>query len=227
MSVTTSRAVGHRRRLSVGLVNDLGRSTRNDRAKRALDMLISATALLVLSPLFALIAFLVKRDGGPALFRQQRIGKNGRPFDFYKFRSMVVDAEVHRRALLAKNQHGANGVTFKIKNDPRITKLGRFLRRTSLDELPQIWNVLKGDMSLVGPRPALPSEVAIYSAEERARLAVTPGLTCLWQISGRAEIAFEDQVRLDLEYIAKRSVWFDLILIARTIPAILSGRGAY
>ena len=140
---------------------------------------------------------------------------------------MVVDAEAHRRALQAKNQHGAQGVTFKMKNDPRITRVGRILRRTSLDELPQLWNVLKGDMSIVGPRPALPAEVERYTAEEQTRLVITPGLTCLWQVSGRADLSFEEQVRLDLEYIAKRSFWFDLILIARTIPAMLSGRGAY
>ena len=227
MSVIVTKQTNYRRRLSVAAVVDHGRATRHDGLKRGIDVLLTGSALIALAPVFALIAFLVKRDGGPAIFRQVRVGKDGRSFYFYKFRSMVVDAEAHRRALEAKNQHGAGGVTFKIKNDPRITRVGRFLRRASLDEMPQLWNVLKGDMSIVGPRPALTAEVERYTAAERARLAITPGLTCLWQVSGRAELSFEQQVRLDLEYIEKRCFWFDLVLILRTVPALLSGSGAY
>ncbi|MFO0953738.1 MAG: sugar transferase [Isosphaeraceae bacterium] len=195
--------------------------------KRATDVFVASLALAALAPLFALIAFLIKRDGGPVFFRQKRVGQNGREFWFYKFRSMVVDAEARRDHLVAVNHHGETGVTFKMRRDPRVTAVGRLLRRASLDELPQLWNVLKGDMSLVGPRPALPAEVARYTPEERARLAVRPGLTCIWQVSGRADIPFEQQVQLDLEYIARRSFWFDLSLLFRTIPAMITGRGAY
>jgi lipopolysaccharide/colanic/teichoic acid biosynthesis glycosyltransferase len=184
-------------------------------------------ALIALAPVFVLIASIVRYDGGPAFFRQQRVGKGGRTFWFYKFRSMVVDAEARRAGLALWNRHGPDGVTFKLKHDPRVTPVGRFLRRTSLDELPQLWNVLKGDMSLVGPRPALPSEVACYTTGQSRRLAVPPGLTCLWQVCGRAELSFEEQVRLDLEYISRRSLWLDLDLLARTVPAVVGGRGAY
>ncbi len=195
--------------------------------KRVLDMTVAGAALVVLSPVFLLIAVLVRRDGGPVFFRQLRVGQGGREFGFYKFRSMVVDAEARRIALAASNDHGHECVTFKMKRDPRVTAVGRFLRRTSLDELPQLWNVLKGDMSLVGPRPAIPTEVAKYTPFQRGRLAVKPGLTGLWQVSGRGDVPFEQQVRLDLDYIARRSIWLDLSLIVRTIPAVLTGRGAY
>lgn len=198
-----------------------------DLAKRLLDVLVSAAALIALSPVIAVIALLVRRDGGTVFFRQLRVGAGGRTFWFYKFRSMVPDAEARRRALDSLNQHGREAVTFKMKNDPRVTPIGRFLRRTSLDELPQLWNVLKGDMSLVGPRPAIPEEVARYSNHERGRLSVKPGITCIWQISGRAEIPFEEQVRLDLDYITRRSIWLDAALLLQTIPAVLTGRGAY
>ena len=195
--------------------------------KRLLDITAAGAALVALSPLFLIIAALVRRDGGPVFFRQKRVGQGGREFGFYKFRSMVVDAEARRLALAASNDHGQECVTFKMKRDPRVTAVGRFLRRTSLDELPQLWNVLKGDMSLVGPRPAIPSEVALYTPAQRGRLAVKPGLTCLWQVKGRGDLPFEEQVRLDLEYITRRSIWLDLSLIVRTVPAVLTGRGAY
>ena len=195
--------------------------------KRALDVIVAGAALMALSPVFLLIAVLVSRDGGSVFFRQVRVGRGGRAFGFYKFRSMVVDAEAHRLALAARNDHGQECVTFKMRRDPRVTAVGGFLRRTSLDELPQLWNVLKGDMSLVGPRPAIPAEVALYTPAQRGRLAVKPGLTGIWQVSGRAELPFEEQVRLDLDYIARRSIWLDLSLLARTVPAVLTGRGAY
>ena len=197
------------------------------KVKRLVDIVLSSCALLALLPLFALISFLVRRDGGPAIYRQRRVGKDGVEFDFYKFRSMIVGADKNRTVLEKQNQHGETGVTFKIKNDPRVTKVGRILRKTSLDELPQFWNVLMGDMSLVGPRPALPSEVARYTREERQRLSIKPGLTCFWQIGGRANLPFEQQVRLDLQYIEQRSLWLDIVLLVKTLPAMIAGSGAY
>jgi lipopolysaccharide/colanic/teichoic acid biosynthesis glycosyltransferase len=208
-------------------VADGARVVGPDRVKRLLDVAIASIALIVLAPVFAVIAWRVRRDGGPALFRQLRVGKDGRLFWFYKFRSMAVGAETLHASLAGQNDHGPDGVTFKARHDPRVTPVGRILRQTSLDELPQLINVLKGEMSLVGPRPALPSEVARHTAEQRRRLAVLPGMTCFWQVSGRAELPFEQQVRLDLEYIARRSLWLDLTLLLRTIPAVVKGRGAY
>lgn len=195
--------------------------------KRALDVVLASFALIMLLPLFCLLAILVRRDGGPVIFRQSRVGKDGVEFMFYKFRSMMIGADINRPSLENLNQHGEAGVTFKIKDDPRITKLGRILRKTSLDELPQFWNVLIGDMSLVGPRPALPSEVARYTREQRQRLLAKPGLTCFWQIGGRSEISFEQQVGLDLKYIHEQSLRLDLWLLFKTVPALISGSGAY
>lgn len=195
--------------------------------KRGLDIALSLTALIVLSPFLALIALAIKlQDGGSILFAQDRVGKNGKIFRFYKFRSMVRDADRLKDQLTALNEHGDHR-TFKMKDDPRITLVGRILRRASLDELPQLWNILNGDMTFVGPRPAVPREVALYTPDDMRRLEVTPGLTCLWQISGRADLAFAEQVRLDVEYIETRSMLRDLEIIALTIPAVLSGRGAY
>jgi lipopolysaccharide/colanic/teichoic acid biosynthesis glycosyltransferase len=195
--------------------------------KRCLDVGVSIIALIVLSPLFAITALLIKlRDGGPVLFVQKRVGKDGRLFDFYKFRSMVVGAERLKADLMLENDH-ETGVTFKMRKDPRVTWIGRVIRRTSIDEMPQFLNVLRGDMTLVGPRPALPSEVEQYTETDRRRLAVTPGLTCLWQISGRATLPFDEQVRLDVLYIEYQSFLLDLQILARTIPSVLSGRGAY
>ena len=194
--------------------------------KRWFDVLFSTCVLLALSPLFLLIAILIKlEDGGPIIFSQIRVGKYGRHFRMYKFRSMCMDAEKKMEALMAKNQH-REGVTFKLKDDPRITRVGRWLRKLSMDELPQFFNVLKGDMSFVGPRPPVPREVALYSPTDRRRLAVTPGITCLWQVSGRAEIDFSGQVALDVRYIESQSFWVDLKIAAKTVPAVLSGRGA-
>ncbi len=195
--------------------------------KRMMDIVVSALGLLVLSPLFAAIALAVKLTSpGPAIFTQTRVGRYGRHFKFYKFRSMYIDAEERKAELKDCNESG-DGVIFKMRDDPRITRVGRFLRRTSLDELPQLWNVLKGDMSIVGPRPPVPEEVREYTLEDRKRLDVIPGITCLWQIKGRSEIPFHEQVRLDKEYILASSVWKDIVILIKTIPAILGGRGAY
>lgn len=195
--------------------------------KRIVDVVLAGCALIALMPLFALISFLVRRDGGPAIYRQRRVGLDGVEFDFYKFRSMIVGADKNRTVLEKQNQHGETAVTFKIKNDPRVTKVGRILRKTSLDELPQFWNVLMGDMSLVGPRPALPTEVARYTREERQRLTIKPGLTCFWQIGGRANLPFDQQVRLDIQYTEQRSLWLDITLLLKTLPAMIAGSGAY
>jgi lipopolysaccharide/colanic/teichoic acid biosynthesis glycosyltransferase len=196
--------------------------------KRFLDLALVVPALVALSPLFLFVALTIKlHDRGPVLFWQQRVGLNGRVFSFPKFRSMCVNAEAVRAALLATNEHGSEGVTFKMKRDPRITPVGRLIRRTSIDELPQLWSIVRGDMSLVGPRPPLVSEVARYTMEERQRLSVTPGLTCIWQVNGRSEIPFPQQVEMDIDYIQQRSIGNDLKLIAKTVPAVIRGRGAY
>lgn len=195
--------------------------------KRGADVILAGLLLVLLAPLMAVIALAVRlSDGGPALYVQRRVGLGGREFAFFKFRSMVPHAESLRAGLAAANVHGGDGVTFKVRRDPRVTFVGRLLRRTSLDELPQLWNVLLGDMSLVGPRPALPAEVARYTPAQRARLMVTPGITCYWQVYGRACLPFERQVELDLAYIHSRSLWLDLKLLLMTVPAVLSGHGA-
>ena len=195
--------------------------------KRAIDVAATAALLILLAPLFVAVALAIKlTDGGPVLFWQKRVGKHGVLFDFPKFRSMVSNAERLKDQLLVLNQH-AGGVTFKIKNDPRITWVGRVIRRLSIDELPQLYCVLIGHMSLVGPRPPVPREVAHYTVADRRRLDVTPGLTCIWQVSGRADIPFERQVGLDVDYIESRSLLLDLKLLLKTIPAVLLGKGAY
>jgi lipopolysaccharide/colanic/teichoic acid biosynthesis glycosyltransferase len=194
--------------------------------KRTCDIVLSLAALLVLSPLFGIIALLVWiEDGGQIFFTQIRVGQFGREFKMYKMRSMCLDAEQRLKDLLAKNQH-KEGVTFKLKDDPRITRVGKWLRKFSFDELPQLYNVLIGDMSLVGPRPPVPREVAKYSLEHRRRLAIKPGITCIWQISGRSEIDFSGQVQLDVNYIEHQTLWTDFLIMARTIPAVFSGKGA-
>jgi lipopolysaccharide/colanic/teichoic acid biosynthesis glycosyltransferase len=215
--------------LRVALVRHLWRWSipADDTIKRAFDVAFSAVVLLCISPLLAGIALLIKlEDRGPVLFRQVRVGRHGREFFMLKFRSMRPDAEQRLRELLAQNQH-KEGVTFKIKNDPRVTRIGYWLRKFSLDELPQFWNVLIGDMSVVGPRPPVPREVALYTLADRRRLAVQPGITCIWQVSGRAQIDFHGQVELDVRYIETRSFWKDLCIISKTLPAVLSGNGAY
>ncbi len=195
--------------------------------KRLMDILLSLLALILGSPVFLLTALLVKiTSPGPIIFSQVRVGKYGRHFKFYKFRSMYIDAEARKAELLKHNESG-DGVIFKMKHDPRITPVGRFIRKFSIDELPQLFNVVLGDMSLVGPRPPLPSEVRTYSLEERKRLNITPGITCLWQVSGRSELPFSKQIALDKEYIASQSMWKDFIILLKTIPAILTGKGAW
>lgn len=196
--------------------------------KRLIDLWVAGTALLLVLPFLLLVALLIKlTDGGPVLFWQVRVGKWGKPFRFPKLRSMVVDAEAVRAKLLAENQHGDQGITFKLKRDPRITWIGSLIRKTSIDELPQLWCVIKGEMSLVGPRPALVSEVERYTLDNRRRLDITPGLTCIWQVSGRSEIPFAEQCRMDVQYIDEQSVLADLRLLCKTIPAVITGRGAY
>ncbi len=193
--------------------------------KRALDLSISCLLLVLLSPLLLVTAVMIKLTSpGPVLFRQERIGLHGRKFILYKFRSMYKDAEERKRALLDSNE--MDGPVFKMKNDPRITPLGRFLRRSSIDELLQLWNVLNGDMSIVGPRPPLPGEVKQYERWQRRRLSMKPGLTCLWQISGRNKIGFKDWIKLDLQYIDNWSLLLDCKIFLKTIPVVLLGRGA-
>jgi exopolysaccharide biosynthesis polyprenyl glycosylphosphotransferase len=195
--------------------------------KRLLDIVVALAAVVLLAPLLLLTILAIKlEDPGPALFVQRRVGQGGRVFPMYKFRSMVVNAEALKAALAQANESGA-GVLFKMRNDPRVTRVGRIIRKLSIDELPQIFNVLRGDMSIVGPRPALPREVEQYSQEERVRLGIKPGITCLWQIGGRSDIDFHGQVRLDLQYIRSQSLWQDLQIILKTIPVVLLGKGAY
>ena len=195
-------------------------------AKRLMDVVGAAVALLLLGIPMLLVALAIKLESrGPVLFWQYRLGEHGLPFKFYKFRSMVVDAETARAQLEAVNE--ASGPIFKIRQDPRMTRVGRFIRRASLDELPQLCHVLAGQMSLVGPRPPLPEEVESYEPWQRERLAVRPGLTCIWQVSGRSDIPFERWVELDIEYVRRRSLLLDLKILLQTLPAVLSGRGAY
>ncbi len=194
------------------------------RSRRAIDILIAGIGLFVASPIFLLAAWAIKLTSkGPVFFSQRRVGRHGRDFKIWKLRTMYIDAEKRRPTLVAN----AREIRFKMRNDPRITPVGKWLRRFSIDELPQLWNVLIGDMTLIGPRPALCSEVDRYDAIALRRLEVQQGLTCLWQVNGRSELSFEDQVRLDIEYIDRTSTIDDLRVLARTIPAVLGGRGAY
>ena len=194
--------------------------------RRFIDVAVASGAAVALAPVLALTALAIKVEStGPVLFKQTRIGQNGQPFTIYKFRSMAQDAEARRAALLATSDR--EGVCFKSKSDPRITRVGRIIRRLSIDELPQILNVLRGEMAIVGPRPALPEEVAAYPARALGRLAVKPGITGLWQVSGRADIAFDQMIDMDLSYARSRTILLDLMLIALTFRAVLSGRGAH
>ena len=193
--------------------------------RRVVDVGLALVLMVVLLPLFLAIAAAIKLGSpGPILFKQQRCGLRGRPFTFLKFRSMRLDAEALKPALAPFNE--MDGPAFKMTNDPRVTPVGRFLRRTSLDELPQLWNILKGDMSFVGPRPAVLDEVRQYEPWQRRRLSMQPGLTCLWQVSGRNELTFDEWMRLDLEYIDNWSLWLDVKIVLKTIPAVILGRGA-
>lgn len=195
-------------------------------AKRAFDLAAGSVILLLLVPVIPLVALMIRLDSeGPVFYRQDRVGKGGRPFKFYKFRSMRVHSDRMRADLEAKNELA--GPVFKMKNDPRVTAVGFFLRRSSLDEIPQIFNVMKGDMSIVGPRPPLPNEVAKYEAWHRRRLEVKPGITCLWQVTGRSQVEFDEWMRLDIEYMSRRSLRTDFVIFLKTIPAVIARRGAY
>ncbi len=194
--------------------------------KRALDITGSAVGLLLLLPFLPLIALAIRISSpGPILYKSIRLGQGGQPFVFYKFRSMVDGAHESRNFLLHLNE--AEGPVFKIARDPRITRVGQFLRRTSIDEIPQLLNVLRGDMTLVGPRPPIPEEVEKYEPWQRRRLDVKPGITCLWQISGRSKLGFEEWMRLDIQYIRNQSFLLDLKILLRTLPAVISREGAY
>ena len=202
--------------------------------KRIIDILGSCFGIILLSPLFLIILLLIKKDGGPAFFPQIRIGLHGRKFKMLKFRSMCTDAEEKLKELLKFNEK-SEGITFKMKDDPRITSTGKFIRKTSIDELPQLWNVLTGDMSLVGPRPPTVREVEMYEQEDRRRFAIKPGITCLWQVGERTgglweigdrnAIDFKEQVALDVRYIQSQTFWKDLWILMKTIPAIIFGKG--
>lgn len=205
--------------------------------KRISDVALSAMALVLLSPILLVIAVIIKlSSSGPVLFKQTRIGKGGRSFTFYKFRTMVhnADPEIHRRYVQSlirqQAENGSQGPTtapvYKLEKDPRITRVGAFLRRTSLDELPQFLNVIKGEMSLVGPRPPLPYEVQEYQEWHLTRLAVLPGITGPWQVRGRSRVTFDEMVRMDIDYIVHRSMWLDMKILILTIPAVLGGHGA-
>ncbi|QSB44316.1 WecB/TagA/CpsF family glycosyltransferase [Tsuneonella flava] len=195
-------------------------------AKRALDVVAATVAIVVLLPLFLAAALAIRlEDNGPVFFRQKRIGANGRTFSMIKFRSMYTDAEARREALLSRSDRA--GTCFKMHDDPRITQVGKLIRRLSIDELPQLFNVLGGSMAIVGPRPALPGEVAQYHGRQWERLSGKPGITCSWQVKGRAEIPFHRQAIMDRAYLRRQSLMTDLRLIARTVPAVIGGRGAY
>lgn len=194
--------------------------------KRLFDIVVGFLILILLLPIIPVIALMIRLDTpGPVFFKQNRVGKDGRIFKFYKFRSMLREAEGQQKTVQEFNEK--DGPIFKIRSDPRITDVGRFLRRSSLDEIPQILNVLKGDMSLVGPRPPLPGEVQHYRPWHRKRLEVMPGITCLWQISGRSHISFDEWMRLDMEYLKNRSFKTDLMIFLKTIPAVIARKGAY
>lgn len=193
--------------------------------KRSIDISGSLIGIALLSPVFIIVSLMIKIDSkGPIIFSQKRVGKNHKLFKMYKFRSMVADAEKLLIELKSKNE--MSGPMFKMKNDPRITKVGRFIRRTSIDELPQLFNILKGEMSFVGPRPNLPAEVKKFSNDHRLKLLVKPGLTCYWQIMGRNEIDFEDWMKLDIKYIEERSTWTDIKLIFKTFFVLFGDKNA-
>lgn len=204
----------------------IARSAADRIAKRLIDVVVASISLIVLAPLLLVVALVVRvQDGGPVLFRQQRVGRDGVEFGMLKFRTMCVDAELRLADLLHRNE--ADGPLFKLRQDPRVTRVGNFLRRTSIDELPQLWNVMRGEMSLVGPRPSLPREVREWEPEAFGRLMVRPGLTGPWQISGRSDLGWEDGLRLDLDYVATWTATGDLVLLSRTIPRVLASHGAY
>ncbi len=208
---------------AVGETPDLLRSAKG---KRFLDTFVALAMLAAIWPLFLAVALAVKLSSpGPVFFVQRRVGRGERPFAMVKFRSMYLDAEKRRSEVVAQSDR--SGICIKLKRDPRITPVGRILRRWSLDELPQLFNVLAGDMSIVGPRPALEEEVAAYPLHAHRRHDVSPGITGLWQVSGRADIGFEEMIALDLEYVRQSSLWFDALILLRTVGVVLTGKGAY
>lgn len=193
--------------------------------KRILDVICSVVALIVLSPVFLVTALAVRSDGGPAFYKQTRVGKNNTHFEMYKFRSMCKNAENLQDDLMKYNE--MDGPVFKIKGDPRITKVGKFIRKYSIDELPQLLNIVKGDMSIVGPRPPLVREVEQYNSYQMQRLLVTPGLTRFWQAYGRSDLSFDDWMDMDMKYIKRRNIFLDIKLIVKTVFAVIFKRGAY
>jgi len=206
--------------------HDPGQTVVYHALKRIFDIVASLGGLLLLLPLFPFIVLLIKLETpGPLFFKQKRVGFLGDEFDCYKFRSMAVDAEARKARLADLNE--ATGAAFKIKNDPRITGVGRFLRSSSLDEFPQLFNVLRGEMTIVGPRPQIPAEVTDYTPAQALRLLVKPGLTCLWQVSGRSHLDFEEWMELDQAYVKRRGLRFDLWILLRTLPAVIERKGAY
>lgn len=196
-------------------------------SKRAIDIIGALLGLIVLSVVFLVVAIAIKLEDpkGPVFFGQTRVGKNEKEFKMYKFRSMITDAESRLQDLLKHNE--TTGAMFKMKNDPRVTKIGRFIRKTSIDELPQLWNVLKGDMSLVGPRPPLPREVAEYTTYDKQRLLIQPGCTGLWQVSGRSNIGFREMVHLDIKYAEQRNFIYDMKIILKTVSLLFGSKNAY
>ncbi|OOM80336.1 sugar transferase [Clostridium sp. BL-8] len=196
-----------------------------DFVKRIMDVICSAIGLIILSPIFLIVAILIKAESsGSSIFSQERVGKDGKSFKMYKFRSMITNAEELKDKLKEKNE--MSGPMFKLKDDPRVTKVGKFIRKTSIDELPQLFNILKGDMSLVGPRPSLPKEVMCFEDWMLKRLKVKPGLTCYWQVSGRSDIDFEDWMRLDIKYVRERNILIDVILIIKTFSVLFGDEHA-
>ncbi|TGE31909.1 sugar transferase [Desulfosporosinus sp. Sb-LF] len=211
--------------LSMVMYDSYPRRPWQEVGKRCMDVILSGIGLIVLSPLFIFVALAIRMTSkGPAVFAQDRVGLNGRAFKIYKFRSMVINAEDLKAKLAHLNE--MSGPVFKIANDPRVTAVGKFIRKTSIDELPQLFNVFKGDMSLVGPRPPLTSEVNLYDSKHRKRLAVRPGITCIWQISGRNTVDFDEWMEMDAEYVDRWSLWLDMEILARTVPVVLGRRGA-
>jgi len=220
------KSVRSAQRLRLRLVIWAIRSKIQANVKRIFDLIVASIVLFFALPFMAVVAIIIKLDSsGPVLFHQKRVGKWGEPFSCYKFRSMYVDAEDRKEELMEQNE--ADDIVFKIKNDPRITRVGRVIRKLSIDELPQLFNVIKGEMSLVGPRPPVPQEVSQYEFEHMHRLGATPGITGLQQISGRSSLSFKRWVELDLEYIAEQSLAKDIEILVRTIPAVLLAKDAY
>lgn len=213
-------------RMRFRLITWVIRNKINSNLKRVFDVILVCLAMPFALPVIGVMALAIKLDSpGPVFFKQVRVGKWGKPFYCYKFRSMYVDAEARKAELMAQND--ADEVIFKMKNDPRVTRVGRVIRKASIDEIPQLFNVLKGEMSLVGPRPPVPYEVAQYQFDQLRRLDAVPGITGLQQVSGRSELSFKRWVELDLQYISEQSLLKDIEILLKTIPAVLTGRGAY